>query len=102
QPAACPTPPPTSATFNVIRSLAGTWESIEPGPDQKPMVVIFKPTSMDSAVVESMFPGSPHEMINLFTSDGDGVVMTHYCAMGNQPRMRAASADDGVLKFQFV
>ena len=32
------------------------------------------------------------EMVNLYTSGEQGVVMTHYCHMGNQPRMRAKPA----------
>ena len=39
-----------------------------------------------------MFPGDPHEMTNLYHMDGTHLVITHYCAAGNQPRMVATSA----------
>ena len=30
------------------------------------------------------------DMISMFNLDGDRVVLTHYCAAGNQPRMVAS------------
>jgi hypothetical protein len=29
------------------------------------------------------------EMVSLYTTDGPDLVMTHYCVLGNQPRMKA-------------
>jgi hypothetical protein len=46
-----------------------------------------------------MFPGTPHEMTNMYHLDGDGVIATHYCAMGNQPRMRCTGATGNSLPF---
>ena len=66
------------------------------------MTVVFKSTSGDSAVIETMFPGSNHEMINMYHEDGDAVVLTHYCMLGNQPHMKLMSNDNGVLKFEFA
>src|SRR6266849_5086593 len=86
-----------------LRALSGTWvATTPPEKGQKPMSVVFKPTAGGSAVMESMFPGSDEEMVNMFTQDGRGLLMTHYCRMGNQPRMRLASADNGVLRFEFI
>jgi hypothetical protein len=48
-----------------------------------------------------MFPGMPHEMTNLYHLDGPSLVMTHYCAGGNQPRMRATTAQPGTIAFEF-
>ena len=41
-------------------------------------------------MVETLFPESEHEMVTVYHQDGDDLVLTHYCAMGNQPRMRCA------------
>jgi hypothetical protein len=38
--------------------------------------------------METMGPGTDHEMINMYHLDGDDLVVTHYCAGGNQPMMR--------------
>ena len=35
------------------------------------------------------------DMISMFSVDGDHVLLTHYCAMGNQPRMVAGASPDG-------
>src|SRR6185295_4096962 len=62
------------------------------GPDgkDKELVVTYKVVSNGSAVCETLFPGSPEEMITMYHLDGDKLTATHYCAMGNQPRMQAA------------
>ena len=53
-------------------------------------------------VMETMFPGSQHEMINTYHLDGDKLMATHYCAMGNQPRMKSSGGDANDIKFDFV
>lgn len=82
-----------------VKALAGTWEGKSP---EGPQVTTFDVCSGGSAVREIMFPGTPHEMTNMYHMDGDSLLMTHYCAMGNQPRMRATvGADPSVLAFEF-
>src|SRR5947207_11511699 len=82
--ACCPMDPKASAALDKIKALAGTWKT-----SGKPaMSVVFKPTSGGSAVIETMFPGSGEEMINLYTASGDTIMLTHYCMLGNQPRMK--------------
>ena len=48
----------------------------------------FKISAAGTVVMETMGPGSEHEMINMYHLDGDDLVLTHYCAGGNQPTMR--------------
>jgi hypothetical protein len=38
----------------------------------------------------------------MYHRDGAGLVATHYCSMGNQPRMRAADADASTIRFRFA
>ena len=92
--------PKTTAAFEQLKSLAGEWES----PDEKGVkrvASVISVTSNGSAVREIMFPGTPHEMTNMYHLDGDAIVATHYCAMGNQPRMRATGSDGKVFEFKF-
>ena len=73
-----------------MKKLAGTW--VEADKDGKPtdkVVSVIRVTAAGSAVHETLFPGSPHEMVSLYHRDGADLVMTHYCALGNQPRMKA-------------
>lgn len=96
-------PNPKTDALDAIRALAGTWTPVAP-PEagKKSGSVVFRVVSGDSAVIETMFPGTDEEMINMYTLDGDSVMLTHYCAMGNQPHMRLTSSEKGVLKFEFV
>ncbi|HEV8606817.1 MAG TPA: hypothetical protein VGQ99_15840 [Tepidisphaeraceae bacterium] len=95
-------PAAKSEGFSAIQALEGTWIAAAPAEGQKPMTLVFRPTAGGSAMMETMSPGSEHEMLNVYTNDERGVTLTHYCMMGNQPRMRLASAKDGVLKFEYV
>jgi len=43
------------------------------------------------------------DMITMFHMDGDRLLMTHYCAAGNQPRMAATVSPDGkTITFDFI
>ncbi len=85
-----------------LKALAGTWVSEKPGQDGKPMTTIFKVTSGGTAVEETLFAGSDHEMIDMYTVEDGKVVLTHYCMMDNQPRMQLTSSENGTMKFEFV
>lgn len=85
-------------SFEKVKSLAGKWAGKT---EQGDMVVEFRVTAAGSAVVETMFPGTPHEMTNLYSMDGDGLYMVHYCGLGNQPRMKLV-ASNGSMKFVAV
>ena len=89
--------------FEKLKGLAGEWRGTE-GEKGKgmEMTVLYKTTSHGSAVVETLFPGTDHEMITVFHLEGDRLVLTHYCAIGNQPKMalsKKATADHLVFDF---
>jgi len=95
---------PAGDDFKAVRALEGTWVQVAPAAPagQKPPTLVLRSTAGGSAIMETMSPGSDHEMLNVYTQDDKGVLLTHYCLMGNQPRMRLTSAKDGVLKFEYV
>ncbi len=93
------TPEQQAAMFGRVQELAGDWEVRYPG--QPSGVSTFKVTSGGSIVREIMFPGTDHEMTNVYHMDGPSIVVTHYCAAGNQPRMRATGVDGDALHFAF-
>jgi hypothetical protein len=82
---------PAPAAFERLRALAGEWIAAEDGEMFKKgdLVARYAVTASGSAVVETVFPGSPHEMVTVYHADGKDLVLTHYCMEGNQPRMRA-------------
>ena len=97
-------PQPKSDNLKAICALEGTWTQIKPetSAGQKPARLTFRPTAGGSAVMETMNAGSDHEMLNVYTEDEKGVLLTHYCMLGNQPRMRLTSIKDGVMTFEYV
>lgn len=93
-------PARTEALLGMLKKLEGKWAMKGPeGEDQ--LGTEFKVSSAGTTVREIMFPGQPHEMTNLYHMDGPDIVMTHYCAVGNQPRMRASAVQGNKLVFTF-
>jgi hypothetical protein len=88
------------AAFERLKGLVGTWEGEAFG---QTVTVVFRLTGAGSALVETQFPGTEHEMVSVYHMDGDDLRMTHYCAVGNQPRVKLAKdrskADDLVFDF---
>ena len=64
--------------------------------------VSYKLASNGTVLVETISGGTDYEMITVYHPDKDGVMLTHYCAAGNQPRMRAKKLADDKLAFDFV
>jgi hypothetical protein len=87
----------TTSGFDRFKELTGEWigstGKSEHGMGK--MHTVFKVTSGGSAVAETMAPGTAHEMINMIHPDGDDIVLTHYCAIGNQPEMKAPGKVEG-------
>ncbi len=89
--------------FEMLKSLAGSWVELDENGQPTTKRSVFRLTAADSAVMETLFPGTPHEMITMYHLDGDELMLTHYCAMKNQPRMRMVKASKGnSIEFDFV
>ena len=87
--------------FEQMKGLAGTWDAETPN---GPATIKYRVGSAGSVVIEELFPGTDHEMMTVYHLDGDELVATHYCAMGNQPRFKldsASTASEG-LHFAFA
>jgi len=82
--------PETNPAFEKLKKLAGTW--VKADKDGKPtdqIVSVVKLTAGGSTIHETLFPDQPMEMVSVYHLDGKDLVMTHYCMLGNQPRMKA-------------
>lgn len=90
------------AAFEKIKGLAGEWNGTGSHKESIQASTVFELTSGGSVVKETMFPGSEHEMVNMYSVDGGTVAMTHYCMMGNQPHLRLASVKGNQYDFEFV
>lgn len=97
-----PTADAKGPTLADIKRLAGEWVQVgDDGALSNRVVTSYRVTAGGSAVLEILFPGTDHEMLTVYHQDGDDLVLTHYCVMGNQPRMRAKKdAPEGTLVFE--
>lgn len=99
--AAAQTAPLTDAqkAFDALKSMPGTWAG--KSSEGMPVRVEFKVTAGGSAVMSEITGHA--DMISMFHMDGpDRLILTHYCAAGNQPRMQASASPDGkVITFTY-
>jgi hypothetical protein len=97
-------PVPANSAFETMKTLAGTWlVADEDGKPTDQVASVIKVTAGGSAVQETLFPGKPQEMVSIYTVDGPDLVMTHYCVLGNQPRLKAdPDSSANQIRFQFA
>ncbi len=82
--------PTTNPNLEKMTKLVGTWVTADAeGKPTDEVFSVIKLTAGGSAIHETIFPGQDHEMVSVYTADGADLVMTHYCMLGNQPRMKA-------------
>ena len=82
--------------FDQMKKLEGTWEGAD---KEHPCTVTYKVSSGGSALLETMSMGKG-DMLTVYHPDGEGMSMTHYCMLGNQPHMKAEKdAKTGTLRF---
>ena len=87
------------AAFEKLKSLEGSW--VGKGSQGQPLQVTFRVTSNGSAIM-SEIQGSEN-MISMIHLDGERLMLTHYCATGNQPRMVGKMTPDGkAVAFDFL
>jgi hypothetical protein len=92
-----------SQGFERMKELVGVWEGTSNMAKEGEKVrVEYRVSSGGSSIVETLFPGTPHEMVSVYFDNKGQLAMTHYCALRNQPRMRLQKADAQNLSFAFA
>jgi len=94
-------PVTAAAAFERLASLSGVWQGSFEG-EGGAVQITYRTISGGRAVLEALFPGTDHEMLSIYLLDGDALRMTHYCALGNQPRMRLDPKTSTPSEFHFV
>ena len=98
------------SVFKQLTMLAGTWQGAPVGEGEGAaeeaaawgeLTHVFQVSAAGTVVMETMSPGTDREMINMYHVDGEDLVLTHYCAGGNQPSMRLDRATSTAEKFVF-
>jgi hypothetical protein len=92
-----------SKGFERMKELAGTWEGTSNMAKEGEKVrVEYRLSSGGSSIVETLFPGTPHEMVSVYFDNKGHLTMTHYCVLRNQPRMKLQKVDAQRLDFVFA
>jgi len=99
-----PTAPYTgSKEFERMKQLVGVWEGTsDTGKGGEEVRVEYRLTAGGSALVETLFPGGPEEMVSVYHDRKGKLAMTHYCMLRNQPRMTLARADARTIELVFA
>ena len=92
----------TAPDFGPLASLVGEWQGKDP--EGKPMTATYQWTGGGTSLVETMTKAEKPVMMTMCHADKGGLMLTHYCKLGNQPRMRAnlPAGDAKTLAFNFV
>ena len=103
---------PTEAqtSYDLMKSLAGTWlgtirtDPAQPVMDGNTMQVMIHVTSSGNAVVHEMkATGSTLGDISIFDKDEDRLMLTHFCDAANKPRfVGKLSPDAKTPEFDFL
>jgi hypothetical protein len=92
-----------SKELEKLKTLSGTWQGTTMmGGKETPVTVTYETSSNGSVVVETLFPGTPHEMVSVYYDDNGKLSMTHYCAMYNQPHMTLDKSSDTEIDLVFA
>ena len=90
-------------SFDLMKSLIGNWEGKTAMGN---VSVSYRLTAGGSALlseIQSQMEGKSEDMISMIHLDNGRLLLTHYCAAGNQPRMQATTSADGkTITFDFV
>ena len=85
--------------FQKLQSLSGDWQ----GKDGQGSEVRsnFKLMVSNTMVMETLDAAGMEEMLTLYSVDGNGISLLHYCPTNNQPHMRAIPASSNVKELVF-
>ena len=90
--------PNAKASFENLKALAGQWDAKDPSGKQQ--TITWKVVSGGSVLMESV---QEESMVTMYHVDNNRLLLTHYCAAQNQPRMQATVSDDGkTFTFDFI
>lgn len=95
--------PPEALQYYV--TLEGEWigTGINHDGEEEKIDLVYRTVSGGTAVEERIFANTAKEMVTMDHGSGNkGLLMTHYCLLGNQPRLRLETTDGKTFDFQFL
>jgi hypothetical protein len=111
---ACGAPPPPASTTaarwasdtdvawtELSRALSGRWKATTA--ENRTIIVAYRLVSNGTALVVTFTSATTgKETVSVYHRDGKGLMLTHYCAQGNQARLRAVEATRERVVFSFL
>jgi len=93
-----------SQAFLQMKQLAGHWEgTIEIGKGPEKIKASYQVTSAGSALIETIFEGTPNEMVTIYHDDKNRKLsLTHYCGLNNRPKMVLIGSSENTLEFDLA
>ena len=88
-----------SPALQKMKTLVGTWKGTASDMEDEKIEVQYKLSSGGSSVIETLAPGSSHEMTTVYYDEGGKLAMTHYCMLGNHPVMLLKKESPEELSF---
>lgn len=85
--------------WDLLTSLVGKWDGTYEG---EPARVSYTLVSNGTALLETLDSAHDTQMVTLYHRDGSSLVLTHYCSMNNQSRMRSPGLREGRLEFAYL
>lgn len=92
-----------NAQFDKMKLLTGNWKGTDE--EGKPVTITYRIVSGGSAIMESLeMAGQTDAMVTMYHVNGSKLMMTHYCSLGNQPRMKAVKSPvvDSSITFSYM
>jgi hypothetical protein len=93
-----------SKAFQQMKQLAGNWEgTVDMGQGSQKITASYRVSSAGSILVETIFEGTPNEMVTVYHDDkNQRLVLTHYCGLNNQPTMVLVGDKENALEFDLA
>jgi hypothetical protein len=89
------------AAFAKLQTLVGEWEGKTEG--GRVLKVSYRLTAGNTVLLETWTLGPQRESLTLYHMDNESLIATHYCPIGNQPRLRFKEGGSASLfVFEFV
>jgi hypothetical protein len=91
-----------------LKTLIGDWEGTVQWSGERSdtgkMNATYSVAGNGTAIIENLINDGVNVMTSVYHVDGESLRMTHYCAAGNQPRLKASSYTQNpvVIKFEMV
>ena len=91
------------AGLEKMKSLLGSWKGKDAHGNS--VDVTYSLVADSSAIMESLdIGGSRENMVTVYSLNGGNTVLTHYCSMGNQPRMKldGSKSSENTIVYAYV